>query len=156
MVEIFSIIITFVAIIFLVLLIILPKKIGYALAGIVLIILGLFPLFHALHYISFDLHEYPILDFLIYFIIAISGKDLFKEGLKEKMNNSFFSKYVKFPSIFFGLFIIVLTTIPKLYKHHVIDWTIPSYPPIFDVVLYVVCGIFLLLGVFSLFDDPKY
>tara|TARA_Y100000310_G_scaffold345465_1_gene465289 strand:- start:7467 stop:7940 length:474 start_codon:yes stop_codon:yes gene_type:complete len=152
-----SIIVTIVAIIFLLLLLILPKKIGYALAGITLIILGLIPLFDALGYISFTMQDYPILDFMIYFIVVIAGKDLFKEGFKEGSNTGTknLSSYIKWPSIFLGLFLIAFTSIPKLYKYHVISWTIPNYPPIFDVAVYVISGFFLIIGVFTIFDKPK-
>lgn len=150
-----SVIVTIVAIIFLVLLLILPKKISYALAGVTLIILGLVPLFEALNYINFNMHDFPVLDFMIYFIVLISGKDLFKEGVKENSNSGTktLSSYLKWPSIILGFFLIAFTSIPKLYNHHVISWTIPSYPPIFDVIIYVTCGIFLIIGVFTIFND---
>jgi hypothetical protein len=146
---------TVITLICLLILLVLPKKISYALSGVILIVLGIIPLFDALNYINLDLNNYPVLDFVIYFIIIIAGKDLFKEGVKESSGKGVsngISTYLKYPSIFLGLLLMVITSIPKLYKFHVISWTIPTYPLILDVILYVVSGIFLIIGVFTIFN----
>ena len=146
MVFVYVDIVTTVTLVVLLLLLVLPKKVHYTMSGIILIFLGLLPFLYEYQYITFDYTQYPVLDFVIYFIFVIAGKDLFKEGIEEDKSN-----FLKYPSIVLGLFLIVFTSIPKLYKLHVIPFTLPEYPFILDSILYIVCGVFLLIGVVTLF-----
>ncbi len=134
--------------VFLLLMLVLPKKIHYSLSGVILIILGSIPILNLLKYSNFNLSEFPVLDFVVYFIIVVAGKDLFKAGVEEEKRN-----ILKFPSMILGLFMITLTSIPKLYKLGVIPWNLPPYPAILDSILYIICGVFLIIGIFTLFKN---
>ncbi len=136
------------ALLFLLLLMVLPKKVHYAMSGVILIVLGVLPFLVVGGIEVIDVSEYPITRFVLYFIIVIAGKDLFKEGFEEDSKN-----ILKYPSMILGIGLIVFSSIPTLYKFQVIPWTLPIYDPLIDSILYIVSGIFLLIGIFTLLKD---
>lgn len=125
------------------------RRLHYALGGIILLAIGTLTILFESGKTGFDVGEYPILHYAVYFFIVLAGKDLLKEGFKEK------ESVLKYPSIVLGIVLVVLTTIPTLNKLHVIDWAIPKYSPIIDGILYIVSGVFLLVGIFTLFAEHK-
>ena len=125
----------------------LPKKIHYAFNGIVLMLLGILPFMYRAGMIRFDITAIPVVNYVVAFIIVIAGRELIMEGIKEE------KKAVKYPSIIVGLVIIILTTIPVLFSMGAIGFNIPPYPPIINNVIYVVAGIFMIIGIFTLAKD---
>jgi hypothetical protein len=93
--------------------------------------------------IAFNVDEYPILHYAAYFFIAFAAKDLFKEAFKEK------ESILKIPSMIFAIFLLFFTAIPTLHKLGVIDFTLPQLPLINNII-YIVSGVFLIIGIFTL------
>lgn len=120
------------------------KKLHYFTSGLTLITIGVLPILHNAGIMEFDLGQFPILNFVVYFLVVLAGKDLLKEGFKEK------SSSMKIPSIVLGAFLIIMNTIPTLNTFEVIEWTLPAYPPIIDHIIYIVSGIFLIIGIFTI------
>jgi len=137
-------IVSIVVVILLILSMFLTKRVHYFFSGTVLLILGILPILREYGVIGIDINEFPIVNFVIYFLILLAGKDLLKEGIKEER------EILKYPSIILGVVLIALTTIPTLNKLHVIEFVL-EYPPIVDSVLYIISGIFLIIGVFTIF-----
>lgn len=121
----------------------LSKKIHYFIAGLLLIFLGSAPYLYEYSIIPFNIMDFPVFNFTAYFFIVFASKDLFKEGFKEK------ESALKWPSLILAIVLIVLTTIPTLNKLQVIDFVL-EYPPVVDHVIYIVSGLFLLIGIFTI------
>jgi hypothetical protein len=125
-------------------LMVISKKLHYIVGGLVLIGVGIITLLFEMGRIDIDLGEFPIVNFAVYFMIVFAGKDLLKEGFKEK------DSPLKWPSIILAIVLIVITTLPTLKKMKVIDWALPEYPPLIDAIIYMVSGVFLLIGLFTI------
>ncbi|MGM5484519.1 MAG: hypothetical protein ACQEP1_01455 [Nanobdellota archaeon] len=123
------------------------KKVHYFVGGLILMGLGVLKYLVARNYFHFQLWKFPVIEFALWFLAVFAGKDLLKEGFSED------SKVLKWPSIIIALTIIVLTTVPTLNSMGIIEFALPSYPPIIDHVIYVLTGIFLLIGTFTLVDE---
>ena len=134
-------VVTVVAVVMLLLLLLLPKKIHYFLSGVVLLALGTLPVLFDYGFISFDYRQFPVLDFVTYFIVVIAGKDLFKEGIEEDTKN-----ILKYPSIVLGLVLIAYISVPKLYKLKAIPWTFPEQMYFVEIGLLLISGIILIIG----------
>lgn len=146
MAEILITILSIILVILLFLSILLPKKIHYILSGVTLLVLGVLPVLHDHGIIGVDINQFPIANFVIYFLVVNAGKELFKEGFEEQSK-------LKYPTMFLGVFLIIFTTIPTLNKLGVTEFVMPAYPKIIDSVLYIVCGVFLIVGAFTLLRD---
>jgi hypothetical protein len=130
-------------VIFIFVLMIVWKRMHYVISGVTLSAVGI--LTFLLHFgkIKFDVGDYPILIFALYFYIAFAGKDLIKEGFKEKESK------LKYPSIILGIILVLINIVPTLHKLHVIDWVLPQNL-ILDATIYTVSGLFLIIGAFTI------
>lgn len=124
----------------------LPRRVKYFLYGVVLFCLGALVFLYDFKKIFFDVSSYPIFYFVTFSLVVMAGKDLFVEGFRQK-DNAF-----KKPIIFLSIIIIVLTTVPNLNKLGVTEFVI-NYPPIIDPLLYLLSGVFLILGATFLFRE---
>ena len=125
------------------LLMILWKRGHYILGGLTLAAIGSLTFLFEFNVISFNVGDYPILHYAVYFFVAFAGKDLVKEGFKEK------ESALKWPSMIFGVVLILITTIPTLKKMNVISWALPQ-SPLVDAGIYLASGLFMLVGAFTL------
>jgi hypothetical protein len=125
-------------------LMVISKRVHYFVGSIILVGVGVVTILDEYGITNINLDEFPVVNYAVYFMILFAGKDLLKEGFKEKQSA------LKYPSIILALLLIIMTTLPTLNKMNVIDWALPKYPPIVDAVIYIVSGIFLLIGVFTL------
>ena len=110
--------------------------------------MGALPFLHGYEMIDFDITKYPVFNYVAYFFIVLAGKDLLKEGFKEGESP------LKLPSIILAIALITLTTISTLNRMGVIKFAL-DYPPAIDWVLYIVCGLFLIIGIFILFSEGE-
>jgi len=124
------------------------KKIHYFFSGSTLIALGILPILYDMEVIGLDITLYPIFNFAAYFFVVLAAKDLFKESFKEKEST------LKWPSLILAISLLVLTTIPTLNKMHVIEFVL-NYPKIIDHILYLVCGLFLIISIFTLLSTEN-
>lgn len=125
-------------------LMIVSKKVHYFVGGLILIGTGVMSILFITGVTEMDFDKIPIVSFAVYFMIVFASKDLLKEGFKEKESS------LKWPSIILALLLLTLTTIPTLNKAHVIDWALPEYPKIIDAILYIISGVVLPIGTFTL------
>ena len=123
------------------------KKLHYFLGGVILVAVGVVTILFEGGFMSLDVTKFPIVNFAVYFMIVFAGKDLLKEGIKEQ------ASVLKWPSIILGILLVVMTTLPTLKKTKVIDWALPKYPAVIDGGIYVVAGILLIIGVFTLLSS---
>jgi NhaP-type Na+/H+ or K+/H+ antiporter len=123
------------------------KRLHYIVSGLLLISIGVIDILFNQHYIDLDIHDYPIVAFALYFILFFAGKDLLVEAFKEE------NKTLKYTTLILSILIIVITTIPTLNSKGVIDFNLPIYPRIIDQIIYIISGIFLLIGTFVLLKD---
>ena len=86
---------------------------------------------------------YFLCTFLSSAFIVFAGKDLFKEAFKEKDSK------LKWPSFGLGILLLASVTIPQLHKAEIIDFWF-AYPPFVDYALYILAGVFLIVGAFTL------
>jgi len=142
-------VISLIVVILLFLSMLLTKKAHYAISGLTLISLGLFPLLYNNYIIPLDITRYPVINFAAYFLVIFASRDLFKEGMKEKQS------LLKVPSIVFAGTLIILTTIPTLYNMQVISFNLPEYAPMINQVIYIASGLFLLIGIFTLLKSKE-
>ena len=140
-------IISIVVVIGLFALMILSKRLHYAAGALLLLAVGILNLLFEFQVIDFDINQFPVVHFAVYFMIILAGKDLLKAGVKEEQ------PWLKWPSISLGIILIIMTTIPTLYKFKVISFTFPEYSPIIDSVIYSISGAFLLIAVFTLLGE---
>jgi len=136
-------IITLSVLIYLTLSIVINKKINYFLSGILIFLIGLLPFLSNSELINFNIGLYPIFNFAAYFIIVFAARDFLSEGFKEKWS------FMKYPVLIMGLLLYILTTIPTLYAMNIISFEIPVYPEMFNNVLYLICGLFLMISDFT-------
>ncbi|MBU0461074.1 MAG: hypothetical protein KJ574_00650 [Nanoarchaeota archaeon] len=123
------------------------KKIHYFVGGLILAGMGVLELLFGFGVVSLDINEYPVVHFAVYFMVVFAGKDLLKEGFHEGQ------PYLRYPSIILALILIIITTIPTLNTFGVISYVLPEYPHILDMVLYILSGIFLLIGTFFIIKE---
>ncbi|MBW2992000.1 hypothetical protein KY345_02160 [Candidatus Woesearchaeota archaeon] len=121
----------------------LPKKIHYFASGLTLISLGALPLLYDLKFIGINIAEYPVINYAAYFLVVLAAKDLLIEGFKEKESP------LRIPSIILALTLLLLTSLPTLNKLRAIDFVL-EYPPLIDQILYMLCGLFLIIGIFTI------
>jgi hypothetical protein len=130
-------------VILLVLLLLLPRRVQYIINGIILLVFGTLPLLNSFGVLSFDIYVFPISHYIIYYTVIIAGKELFKEGLTER----------NFPlqilSVCLGFIIIVMTSLPVLYKYGAISFEPPQLDIIVDLLIYIFAGFLLVIGVFK-------
>ena len=124
----------------LVLILALPKNIQYIINSVTLIAFGILPLLYLYDVITFDLFSYPVAKYVIFFVVIIAGRELFKEGIKEE------NLAMKIPSIALGLAIVIITAMPTLFNYGAISFKLPTYSLIIDCVIYLACGSLLFMG----------
>lgn len=126
---------------------ILPRKLHFFFNGLVLITLGVMPILKNAGTITFDVNKVPIISYMIYFIVVLAGKELIKEGFHGEKG------VMRYASITLAIFIITITTIPTLYKTGAISFTLPNFPPMINNVIYIITGVMLIAGVFTLIKE---
>lgn len=122
----------------------LPKKTHYTVSGGTMFLVGLLPILTNNGIIDFDINNFPVINFVIYFLVMLAGKDLFRAGWEEEGSN------LRWPSIGLGLFLIIFMSIPTLHKMEIIGWKLPEYHYLIDSAIYISSGVFLIIGVFTL------
>ncbi|MFC1741111.1 hypothetical protein ACFL3V_01065 [Nanoarchaeota archaeon] len=125
------------------LLMVLWKKAHYVIGGLTLCAISTLTVLFKIGKTTFDVGQYPILHYAVYFFVAFAGKDLIKEGFKEK------ESALKWPSLILGVVLIVITTIPTLKKMHVIEWALPKSVYV-DASIYAIAGLFMIIGAFTI------
>jgi hypothetical protein len=120
---------------------VIPKMVRYIVNGLALLSIGVLTLLFNYGYIQFNIGNYPIFNYAVFFLTVFAGKRLLKDGFVSQ------EKHIKFPSIIFGISIIVITTVPTLHKLGVIDFVL-TYPSVINHFLYVIAGIVLIIGAF--------
>jgi len=125
-----------------------PKKIHYLTSGLMLISLGALQILNNMGYIGLDITRFPVFNYAAIFLITFAGKDLLKEGFKEKQSA------LKYPSMILAVVIVALTYWPSLKNAGVVSFSL-TYPPIFDSILLIVSGVFLIIGVFTLLSGSE-
>lgn len=126
---------------------VIKKKLRYAISGLFLISLGVLPILYNNEIISFDIGEFSIIRFIAYFFVIFAAKDLFKEGFTEK------NIKLKIPTMIFAILLIIFTTIPTLNSMNILAINIPDYPVMIDYMIYIISGLFLIVGIFALIED---
>ncbi|MBU0615813.1 MAG: hypothetical protein KJ601_07005 [Nanoarchaeota archaeon] len=121
----------------------LSKKLHYFVAGLTLIAIGSLGYMYENGMTTFNIDSLPVLNFAAYFFVLFAGKDLLIEGFKEKENP------MKWPSLILAIVLILFTTVNTLHKMSVIDIYL-DYPPIVSHVIYIISGLFLIIGIFTL------
>lgn len=120
----------------------LPKLWKFLTNGIILFALGLLPLLYIFNKISFNVVEIPVFQYLLMIIIIWDGRELIVEGIKED------TEILKWMSIVFGIILIVLGTIPLLFKLGAISFNIPQIPEVILYSIYMISGLLLAMGAF--------
>ena len=120
--------------------IVINKQFNYLFSGILIIFLGIFPFVRDSGMIGFDITLYPVFNFAAYFIVVFAARDFVSEGFKESSFNN-----LKWPIFFVGFCLLIFTTIPTLYSMNVLSFNLPVYPQIFNNIIYIICGIFLII-----------
>ncbi|MBW2964544.1 hypothetical protein KY363_03720 [Candidatus Woesearchaeota archaeon] len=133
--------VTLVAVLILVGTFFLPKKVRYAVHGLILLLLGIIPILYQFNVVGFTFGEAGIWKYLIAVVVIFTARSLIMEGVKEE--SSF-----KWVSIIFGIIVVILVTIPALNKVEALTFTIPEYPAIIDHIIYVIAAILLFVGLF--------
>lgn len=141
-------ILSIIIVILLFLSLLLPKKIHYFVSGLTLMSLGGLPLLYDLGIVKINITEYPVINYAAYFLVVLASKDLLVEGFKEKQSP------LRIPSIVLALTLLLLTSLPTLNKLEVIDFVL-KYPPLIDQILYIICGIFLIIGIFTILKNKE-
>ena len=126
---------------------VLHKKIHYAISGTFLLALGILPLLYNARIINFNIESFGIMRFIAYFFVIFAAKDLFKEGFQEE------NIKLKIPTLLFAIFLLIFTTIPTLNNMNILIIDIPKYPDIINHVIYIISGLFLLIGIFTLVES---
>lgn len=121
----------------------LTKKLHYVISGLALIAFGTIPILFELYIINLDITAFPIFNYSAYFFVVFAGKDLFKEAFKEKESK------MKYPTMILAIVLITITTIPTLHKMGVTQFAF-EYPELINHIIYIVSGIFLILGAFTM------
>ncbi len=119
----------------------LPKKIRYAVHALFLLVLGLIPLLFSLEVIGFTFGEAGIIKYVVAVVVVFTARSLIMEGVKEEGS-------LRWVSIIAGIIIIILSVTPSLYQLGALTFTIPSYPPLIDQIVYIIAAILLTLGIF--------
>ena len=119
------------------------KKLHYFASGLFLVLLGVLPILYDYGKISLDVYSFPIYHYAAIFLILFAGKDLLREGWREKQS------MLRWPSLLLAVIMIASVTIPKLHNMGAISFAL-DYPPIVDHVLYIAAGLFLIVGIFTL------
>ena len=123
----------------------LPKKIRYAVHAIFLFALGISPLLFSLGVIGFTFGEAGIIKYVVAVVVVFTARSLIAEGVKEK-------GALRWVSVIAGIVIIILAVTPRLYQLGALTFTIPSYPPLIDQIVYVIAAVLLTLGIFLSHD----
>lgn len=129
--------------------ILLPEKTHYTVTGFILIALGVLPLLFSKGLLPFDPNQFPVVNFAVYFVTVLAGKDLFRAGFEEDQNK------LRWPTMLLGIFLILFTSVPTLHKMEVIGWDFPVWPQMIDNVIYMVAGVFLIISAFTLLHEYK-
>jgi 4-amino-4-deoxy-L-arabinose transferase-like glycosyltransferase len=145
--EIFMILIYAVVIFLLFLTMVMKKKVHYAISGLMLILLGVLPILYNNRIIDFNIESFSIMKFIAYFFVLFAARDLFKEGFQEE------NIKLKIPTMLFAIALLIFTTIPTLNNMNVLVIDLPNYPPMVDYVIYIISGIFLIFGMFTLIQE---
>jgi len=120
----------------------LPKLWKFLTNGIILFALGLLPLLHMFNKISFNIVDIPVFQYLLMIIVIWDGRELIVEGIKEE------NEILKWASIGFGVILIVLGTIPLLFKLGAISFSLPQIPEVILYSIYMISGLLLAMGAF--------
>lgn len=120
----------------------LPKKIHYALNGMILMAIGITHFLFEFYFIDFDVRKSPVLLFVITFVAATTAKELIHESIKEK------GKTMKGITFLMGLVLIFLVLIPEMYHFGAINFSIPDYPFIVNAFLYASAGLVAMIAPF--------
>ena len=123
------------------------KKVHYAISGTFLLALGILPILYNNGIINFNITEFSIMRFIAYFFVIFAAKDLFKEGFQEE------NLKLKIPTMLFAIFLLIFTTIPTLNNMNILIIDMPTYPDILNYIIYIISGLFLLIGIFALVGD---
>ncbi|HDP73894.1 MAG TPA: hypothetical protein ENN46_02980 [Candidatus Woesearchaeota archaeon] len=126
-----------------------PKKLRFFIASAILLSVGLVGILYENWIVTFRLDKLALVNFAVSFMIIIAGKEHLMESFREKSNP------LRVPSLILALALILLTTMPTLHSMGIIDFMLPDYPSVINSYLYVVCGIFLFLGIFLLPNEEK-
>ena len=128
----------------LVLLLLLPRRVQYIINGLILLFFGTLPLLSHFGLVPFDIYMvFPVAHYILYYTVIIAGKELFKEGIREK------GPILQITSIMLGATIIILTSLPVLYKYDAISFEPPQLDLIVDLIIYIFAGFLLVIGVFK-------
>ena len=133
--------VTIITLLILVVTFLLPKKIRYAVHGIILLVLGLIPILYSAGFINFTFGEAGIIKYVVAVVVVFTARSLIIEGIHEESK-------IKYVSIIMGILIILLTAIPALHKLGALTFTIPEYPPMIDYIVYIIAAILLFIGIF--------
>ncbi|MFT4303745.1 MAG: hypothetical protein ACMXYG_04210 [Candidatus Woesearchaeota archaeon] len=125
----------------------LPKIWKYFANGLILLALGVIPFLHGLGLVNFNTYTIPIFQYLVLIIAIFAGRELIIEGFKGEEGA------VGLVSIFAGIILIVITTVPALYNFGAITFTLPAIPDEIIYGFYAFAGLMLALGAFTLKDD---
>ena len=121
----------------------LTKKLHYFVGGVMLITLGTVPLLYENYVIDFHATQYKIFHYAAYALIGFATHDLFSEGLKEKTSS------LKYPTLVFASVFLIVKFIELLHSLDIIPFKV-NYPPVVDHIIYIVAGVLLLVGIFTL------
>jgi hypothetical protein len=117
-----------------------PQRILY---GVMIFVFGLIPLLDLFKIIELDIYTNSLFKFATIFTVMIVGQVLFTEGIKEE------NHILKALSMIFGLVIILVTMIPWMGDFGAISFTVPTYAPIIDFIIYVASGVLTIIGAFK-------
>jgi len=124
--------------------VILPKKFKYIVDGLLLTIVGGLNYLFFQQIIFIDIYKYPVFKYLISTLIIVCGKELIQEGSEEE-------GFLKTSSIILGLLLIIITIIPLLYSLNALTFMF-NIPPMILSALYVLSGLFVIVGGFIFTD----
>jgi hypothetical protein len=124
----------------------LPDKALRITDGILLLLLGLFPVLYILNVIHFNINSYVLIRFIALYLVIDVGSMLFSEAITEE------NVGLKIFSMVVGLFIVLVTSIPWMQEFGAISFKLPSYSPYVDLVLYIVAGMLAVVGAFKAED----
>ena len=126
------------------------RKLHYFMGGLTLIVLGAMPILYDYKIIGIDINDYPVLNFAVYFTVVFAAKDLFKESMREK------GGVIRWLSLIMAILLIVVSTLPTLYMMDVVSFNLPDFSSIIYNIMYIIAGVFLLVGIFTLVEEHRF
>ena len=121
---------------------ILPKKLHFALNGLILFSVGVVHLLYELRLAHYTFYQYPLMSFIVAFVLASTSEELIAESIREK------GLSMKGITFFTGIILISLVLIPELYKFGIINFNFPEYPTIVNAIIYMFGGMIAVIAPF--------